>query len=137
VDFQNLEKTFLFSHFLDLRSLWLRVITAQMQTAHPLLSRLRSGLVAAQIIFWISSVSNHALSRSHIGKGFDPREIVEKGPPALLRAGASFQPAVHSRMVATVPSGPSVDHAFHSGDLFAQRIFRAFNSLRSAKPAPF
>jgi hypothetical protein len=115
---QNLEKTFLFSQFLDLRSLWLRGITAQMQTAYPLLSQVKSAFVATQRIFCISSVNDHALSRSHIGKGFDLREAVEKGLSRLLRFSASCH----------VPGGR---------DLFAQRISRAFSALRNANPAPF
>jgi hypothetical protein len=115
---QNLEKTFLFSQFLDLRSSWLRVITAQMQTAYPLLIQFKSTFVATQLIFCFSSVNDHALSRSHIGKGFDLREAVQKGLSPLLHFSASC-------------------HALGSRDLFAQRISRAFNTLRNANPAPF
>jgi hypothetical protein len=75
---QILEKTLSFSQFLGLQRSSFRVVTAQMQTAYPLLNEGKVGVVAVQAIFCILKLNGYALSRFHIDRGFNPHKAVEK-----------------------------------------------------------
>jgi hypothetical protein len=75
---QILEKTLPFSQFLGLQRSSLRAVTAQMQTAYPLLNESKVGVVAVQAIFCIWKLNDYALSRFHIDRGLNPLKAVEK-----------------------------------------------------------